>query len=1155
MPLSFDDLPMAGEAPAREAAVSPPRLSFDDLPEAKPRPAPEMPGPLTALSQGVGASIGNLYESGRAFEGRASTAAVDTSPAAQPLEWSDITSPYSKGLPKIAYGLGKSAPTLAAGVAGGAAGSVLGPEGTIIGGALGAGIGAGFQAVGPYFKDELSKSPNDPNGAWDRALHRAEISGAFSAAGWAAFPIRFFQGPLKQFAMQAFGIQPGISMAEQAAQNVTQGRPVGEDVLQAGAQGAVGAAIPAAGHAILGKLLASRPDINAQRASDPILSRLAPVDEDGLGIRWPTRQDFNRIYTSVKDDLNPIREARNYAADGTPLPAAEDPYVLARLTRGSAGKAAHFIDHGTFDPVTGQNIGPGLRQVLEPVADSLEDFNKYMLARRAVELDKRGIQTGIPIQEARQTVAQNRQFEQPFQGWVRYHQDLLKYMVKSGVIGRDQAQLMMDANKDYVPFYRLMEEPETFFGAPGSGLRVRNPIRGISGSERQILDPIESTIKNTFLFVSLADRNLALRALQDLTARSPRGNEIMQRIRPVRPVTVTPEETVRAMRKQGVTFNGDPDEFTIFRPNAFRPAPNEIAVFNDGVRSRYRVDPYLGSAVNGLDRESIGMLAKILSYPAKVLRAGATLSPEFIARNPIRDQFSAFVFSTLGRGYVPFYDFAKGLGSVLRQDEGYQNWLKSGGANSALVSIDRNYMENLIRSLKDPSVMGTVKNVVRSPLDLLRAASELMENATRVGENKRMLARGATMPEAGFASREVTLDFQRIGSKMRAVNSAIAFFNAQFEGVDRAIRSMAEQPFGFAAKVGAAITLPSIALWYANKDDPRMQEIPRWEKDLFWIVPTDNWQPISAREAARAPKGYTRQLDDGSWQINKGNIWRIPKPFELGVLFGSVPERILDAYYQKDPHAFKGVLGSLQQAFLPNFVPQVAAPLIEQYSNSSLFTGRPLVPGYLKDVLPQYQSTPYTSDTATLIGKFLAKIPGVADSSIAGVTSPVIVENYIRSWTGGLGKHALDLSDGLLRGVGITPTKIQPALTNADKALIKAFAVRFPESGANSIQDFYEEYEKRSKMKKTITYLRKTGEQADALELTRDNVLATAEGLHKALGAQFKMVRDAYRNPKMSPEEKRNFIDMSYLQMIKMAQMGNEVFKRTRDAFESKRNP
>lgn len=1111
-------------------------------------PEPEMPSAGTALAQGVGAGLRHAGESIRVLRGLQPESSIAESPAAAPLEWSDIYSPVSKGLPKLAYGLGESAPTLAAGIAGGIAGSAVSPgAGTLIGGAAGAGLGAALQSVGPYFGDELKKSPNDPDGAWTRAMERAGTSGAFSALGWAAFPARLAEGPLKQAAFQAFGVQPAISASEQVAQNVIQGKPATEGVGGAYARGAVGAAIPAAGHAILGSAFKERESIQDTRAQDPVLSRLG--DPEGKSAGWIP--DLNRLYTAVKDDLHPWLEAENYLADGREIPPEQSPYIAARLTRGSYGVAEHMLEHGMLDPVTREKTGGmGLYQVLEPVMDNLDGFRKYMMSRRAVELDGRGIETGIPIRDASNFVKQNPQFAKPFENWVNYQRGLLNYMTKAGVIGKDNAQAMMDANKDYTPFYRLMEDPQQFFGGPGAGLKVRNPIRGISGSERQILDPIESTIRNTYLYVSLADRNMALQKLQALRDMSPRGDDIMPKMPPeVHPVRVTPEEVEAALRRQAVTFQGDPEQFTIFRPNAFRPQPDQIRIFNDGKPTTYKVDPYFGASVNGLDREAVNNLTKMLAAPARLLRAGATLSPEFIARNPIRDQFSAFVFSTLGRGYVPFYDLMLGAGQVLAKGEGYQRWLASGGANSAMVSIDRNYVENLVRKMSDPSLVGTMKNVVRSPLDLLRAASEVMENATRVGEHMRLTKAGLPWEAAGYGAREVTLDFQRIGAKMRAVNQIIAFFNAQVEGVDRAARAMIDHPFRFAATVGAGITLPSLGLWAANKDDPRMKEIPRWEKDIFWIVPTDNWQPATQQEANRVPQGYARQRPDGQWEINKGNIYRIPKPFELGVAFGSVPERIMDAYYSKDPKAFKNVFSSIQQAFLPNFVPNSVSPIIEQFSNRSLFTDRPLVPQYLQDMLPKYQSNPYTTDTAKAIGNFISKIPGIPES----LASPIIVENYIRAWTGGLGLHALALSDGILQGTGVAPTKISPTLTNADKTLIKAFSVRFPEAGANSIQDFYEEYNKRAQVAKTVKYLKKTGEAGEAQDLLRDNVIASAEGIHKAIGAQLKMVRDVYRNPKMSPDEKRNFIDMSYLQMIKMAQTGNVVFQKTADLFKTKK--
>jgi hypothetical protein len=119
----------------------------------------------------------------------------------------------------------------------------------------------------------------------------------------------------------------------------------------------------------------------------------------------------------------------------------------------------------------------------------------------------------------------------------------------------------------------------------------------------------------------------------------------------------------------------------------------------------------------------------------------------------------------------------------------------------------------------------------------------LIENATRLGEFKKVsggLTEKAAIQEGGMAAREVTVDFARTGMKTRAMSLISAFFNAAVQGEDRVIRAFAEKPVGTTTKMMAAITLPSVLLYLSNRDDPRWQEIPRWQKDLFWIVFTED---------------------------------------------------------------------------------------------------------------------------------------------------------------------------------------------------------------------------------------------------------------------------------------------------------------------------
>jgi hypothetical protein len=107
--------------------------------------------------------------------------------------------------------------------------------------------------------------------------------------------------------------------------------------------------------------------------------------------------------------------------------------------------------------------------------------------------------------------------------------------------------------------------------------------------------------------------------------------------------------------------------------------------------------------------------------------------------------------------------------------------------------------------------MGKAWNVAKSPFEILRITSELIENATRFGEFKKVsggLTEKAAIQEGGMASREVTVDFARTGMKTRAMSLISAFFNAAVQGEDRVIRAFAEKPVGTTTKMMAAITLP-----------------------------------------------------------------------------------------------------------------------------------------------------------------------------------------------------------------------------------------------------------------------------------------------------------------------------------------------------------
>lgn len=929
---------------------------------------------------------------------------------------------------------------------------------------------------------------------------------------------------------------------------------------------------------------------------------------------------FQKLYTDLIDDLNPIREAVKKAAKDGELPTSDDPYQLARLTRGTFGKANQFLEYGTFDFKNYENNGPSLRDILqgkvrdlpeitdaEPV--DLDTLRAYIKAKRDLELVSRGVaDPDVDVDAATQVVKHWGHYERVAKELTAYQNRLTAYLRDAGIISRDDYDAMLKANKDYVPFFRVMDEDVGGAGL-GRGVKTKNPIKSIKGSERNIIDPIESIIKNTYMYLSLAERNAVGTAFVNMANKSGNPGMFMKKLPPEFKATTLKEEEIRALFDEFVTIRkqtsteqstaskttttgsepqtkqgkmvrdrvlealtargfsaGEAEQMitrleskggasnietlvkeiekteyipelnirlpnsvaTIFRAVKTPLKDNEIAVFENGKYQKYQVDKEVAEAFNAADSQTAGLLTKILAIPAKMLRAGAVLSPDFMGRNLIRDQTMAFVLSK--GGYFPVFDFIRGAFSLAKKDADFQNWLKSGGANAALVSMDREYLQLQLDTLTE--VQGVTRkawNVATRPFEMLRITSELIENATRLGEFKRVsggLTEKAAIQEGGMASREVTVDFARIGAKTRAMSLISAFFNAAVQGEERVIRAFAENPVGVTTKMMAAITLPSILLYLNNREDPRWQEIPRWQKDLFWIVFTDD------------------------------HIYRIPKPHSAGIMFGSLPERMLEAYESDHPGAMKDLEKSLLSTFIPNMIPTVAAPIVDQFANRSLFTGAPLIPAAQEKMLPEYQYTEYTTETAKAIGQIMGAFPGMRDRSIRdedtfiggvarALTTPILVENYVRSWTGGLGMYTLQLADKALREAGALPDPVKPLDTLSDLPVIKAFVVRYPSASAQSIQDFYDDYYAKKRLYDTKMALAKEGD-IDAFERVQQ-IDPTAwdgmAGIRDTITDQAKLIRLIYKNPDMTPEDKRQIIDTTYGRMIELAKVGNEAMR------------
>ena len=780
--------------------------------------------------------------------------------------------------------------------------------------------------------------------------------------------------------------------------------------------------------------------------------------------------------------------------------------------------------------------------------DPLNLFRTYVIAKHANELAANGVNPGVDLAAAR-VIARNpalqARFEPAAKELYAYQRALLDYRYRAGLMSKKTYDKMVLQYPEYIPLQRVMDD---------AGGSASTGTFGIKGSNRNIIDPFESVIRQTQYTIREAERNTVMQLIAKDFGQAARAQDSQT-------ARVGSLAEIRAIEAES---RGSGSMRTI----SYRVAGKEkkVEVPNDIWRTAQYLDPVSANAHNGL--------VKVAAKTAGVLRAGAIMHPNFGARNFFRDQFSAYINSD--SGYQLFYDFGRGLGAVVSPKTGkslfpeaqkyYSEWLRHGGSNANLVSQDRMFTQDMIRTLlRTNNVQNSVPFELRAidgvthyinPLNwgrkgyrALQTLSEASEEGTRIGEFIRAREQGMNPMEAAYRSREVTMDFARMGASMKALNSMSVFLNAKIQGADRSIRQIRAHPLRTTNRVIAGIVLPSMLLAMAQQDiihnspdspmAQALQEIPDWQKNTFWIVPSDV------------------------------GIFRIPIPHEYGIPFANPIRSFIEYMYQTSPD--KNFLEKLydedyfgqvaEQYFLDwktvvsSVMPSAIQPVSEVVSNYSLFTGTPIIPPTMESQLPESRYNRNTTELAKSLSRMLSEINPLLDSNITQrLISPPSIDYLIAGYGGSLGKDMWSLMDSMAQKWGVVDKVNHPQKSIEDLPLIGAFMVKYPNAGGKSLNDFFEKAELFEQTLASIKALMKEGtatstQRAEYLLMNSDYGRLT--NIRGALADMSRMIRIIHFAPSpetdpkagISPEDKRHQIDALYLDMITMAKGGLEIMR------------
>ena len=645
--------------------------------------------------------------------------------------------------------------------------------------------------------------------------------------------------------------------------------------------------------------------------------------------------------------------------------------------------------------------------------------------------------------------------------------NIVNILQQQGLISKDLAGKLRKY-KHYCPMYRDMSDGITdmdemigtigVFNKGGGYANVSNGIKRIEGGgKRPILDPITSLSQMAVSMISKCERN----------------------------------NVAKTFVKLGQDFSGLGD-VVVRDPTLKHADPTAFAftVWQNGEQVIYRTTPEIYDALTNNDAQTNRFTIKMASSIAQTLRTGATISPSFIVRNLLRDTMSATVNSKTGF-YLPFVDNVRGAWKLHFDKEFSAEYHASGASMSTYMRADADSSRDLTKELLGhkydsyPVVVKQVRQLISYAWHKYEKFGNLVEDSTRAGEFRRARNQGLSIDQAGQLAREITLDFSRHGKKGQMVNKYVPFFNATIQGTDKFIRTFKDNPMRAILNTVIWIILPSLGLWAINHDDDWYKELDENTKYTNWAIPLP---------------GGTHLL--------------IPKPQEVGILFGSGIEAVLNQLTGTDPHGMKEWARQYAEAMTPSLYPAVVRPLIEWMTNYSFWTGRNLVPASLQKAPSEMQFTSYTSELAKSLGDtWLAK-------SIK--LSPIAIDNWISGWFGSAGRFVANMLNDPISYVRGNSRPPEPAKYWYEMPVIGSF-VR--QNGQNSeyvnrmyeIQkDMNDDYErsdagKQRKGKKSSSNKPKELKQVD-----------TAVSSVSKLNKEIKAIRN---DPKKDPDRKRQEID------------------------------
>jgi N12 class adenine-specific DNA methylase len=485
---------------------------------------------------------------------------------------------------------------------------------------------------------------------------------------------------------------------------------------------------------------------------------------------------------------------------------------------------------------------------------------------------------------------------------------------------------------------------------------------------------------------------------------------------------------------------------------------HETTVWIDGQKyimefADEQVAQEINQNIHPLSQALISTVGKVTRFMASMM---TQKNPSFILKNTLRDAQHALSWIWVYEGNAMAVKFMKHLPMAAKTTaimqfsrkqelptasnkrlqnyidyyEAYRNAGSRVGFTQSL-SIEQ-LKKDIDRAIKQAGEVHA-GNFIKKSARLLNGVAAISEDISRFAAFCAARESGKNVAEASHIAKEVSVNFNQVGSYSKIPGAFYAFFNANVQAVANHYGMFKTDPFK--ATIIAAMHVALGALNYsvvsaflttAGGDDDKLKNLSNYRKYVNIFIPAD---------------------DEGFVQLPLSQTWR---PFwAMGVALAQVWNGELTS-----GEALKGVaeqVGSWSPIdfggnAVEGFVPTAIKPLYETFWKEENFMGTPLksriydkkteenTPNYLRGVRTNQPAlwqkaveAMVTGDKATGTKQYNEAGTGLP-AALGGVDiSPDQLQHLVLNYTGGVGTFFNDLCNltaNLVTGGDVTPNKV-----------------------------------------------------------------------------------------------------------------------------------